>query len=104
MARTVALIKGDGTGPELTNGTLRVMKAVETSVNFIECDAGFEWWQTHGGATLIPDESWKVIRSADACLKGPTTTPAGPNTPAKCCGEYSSGYESVREHSTRTNV
>ena len=81
MARTVALIKGDGTGYELTDATLRVLKAVNTQVNFVECDAGFEWWQTHGGSSLIPDSSWKVIESADACLKGPTTTPAGPNTP-----------------------
>ncbi len=81
MARNVALIRGDGTGPELTNATLKVLKAVGTSVEFIPCEAGFEWWQTHGGTTLVPDESWKIIESADACLKGPTTTPAGPNTP-----------------------
>jgi isocitrate dehydrogenase len=81
LTRNVALIKGDGTGPELTEATLRVLKAVDTQVTFLECDAGFEWWQTHGGPTLIPDSSWKTIESADACLKGPTTTPAGPNTP-----------------------
>jgi isocitrate dehydrogenase (NAD+) len=81
LARNVALIKGDGTGPELTEATLKVLKAVGTSVEFVPCEAGFEWWQTHGGTTLIPEESWKIIQSADACLKGPTTTPAGPNTP-----------------------
>jgi len=75
------LINGDGTGPELTGATLKVLKAVGTEVEFLECDAGFEWWQAHGGATLIPDSSWKIIQSANACLKGPTTTPAGPNTP-----------------------
>ena len=75
------MIKGDGTGPELIEATLGVLKAVGTSVEFIPCNAGFEWWQIHGGTTLVPDESWKVIESADACLKGPTTTPAGPNTP-----------------------
>lgn len=81
LSRTVALIKGDGTGQELTDATLKVLKAVDSGVDFVECDAGFEWWQTHGGATLIPDSSWKTIESAEACLKGPTTTPAGPNTP-----------------------
>ena len=81
MARTVALIKGDGTGPELTDATLKILRAVDTQVNFIDCPAGFEWWQSHAGPTLIPDSSWKIIEQADACLKGPTTTPAGPNTP-----------------------
>lgn len=81
MARTVALIRGDGTGPELIDATLKVLKAVGTSVVFAPCDAGFEWWQAHGGSTLVPDEAWKIIESSDACLKGPTTTPAGPNTP-----------------------
>jgi isocitrate/isopropylmalate dehydrogenase len=30
LVRTVAWIKGDGTGPELTEGTLKVLKAVNT--------------------------------------------------------------------------
>jgi isocitrate dehydrogenase (NAD+) len=81
LTRNVALIKGDGTGAELTDATLRILNAVGTQVKFIECNAGFEWWQTHGGSALIPDASWATIESADACLKGPTTTPAGPNTP-----------------------
>ena len=77
----MALIRGDGTGPELIEATLNVLKSVDTSVNFVDCEAGFEWWQSHGGPTLIPPRSWKTIESADACLKGPTTTPAGPGTP-----------------------
>lgn len=77
----MALIRGDGTGPELIEATLNVLKAVGTSVDFVDCEAGFEWWQSHGGPTLIPPDSWKTIESADACLKGPTTTPAGPGTP-----------------------
>jgi isocitrate dehydrogenase len=75
------LIRGDGTGPELTDAAVKVLKAVGTSVNLVLCDAGFEWWQAHGGQTLIPPESWKIIDTTDACLKGPTTTPAGPGTP-----------------------
>ncbi len=81
MPHRVALIKGDGTGPELIDATLKILRAVGTSVEFVPCNAGFEWWQAHGGSTLIPDESWKIIEGADACLKGPTTTPSGPSTP-----------------------
>lgn len=75
------MIKGDGTGPELIDATLEILKSVGTKAEFLPCNAGFEWWQAHGGTTLIPDDTWKIIESADACLKGPTTTPAGPNTP-----------------------
>lgn len=75
------MIKGDGTGPELIDATLAILKSVGTKAEFLPCNAGFEWWQAQGGTTLIPDDSWKIIESADACLKGPTTTPAGPNTP-----------------------
>jgi isocitrate dehydrogenase (NAD+) len=81
LTKSVALIKGDGTGPELTDATLKVLQAVGTSVEFLTCNAGFEWWQANGGPTLVPDESWKIIEAADACLKGPTTTPAAPGTP-----------------------
>ncbi len=81
LARTVALIRGDGTGPELVDATIKVLKAVGTSLDFLNCEAGFEWWQAHDGPALIPPDSWKSIQSADACLKGPTTTPAGPGTP-----------------------
>ena len=77
----MALIKGDGTGPELVDATLKVVDAVGSAVQFVTCDAGFEWWQSHGGSALISEEGWKSIQAADACLKGPTTTPAGPNTP-----------------------
>jgi isocitrate dehydrogenase (NAD+) len=81
LTKSVALIKGDGTGPELTDATRKVLQAVGTSVEFLTCNAGFEWWQANGGPTLVPDESWKIIEAADACLKGPTTTPAAPGTP-----------------------
>lgn len=81
LPRTVAWIKGDGTGPELTDATMKVIDSVGSSVEFIPCEAGYDWWQTHGGPSLIPEKSWKMIQSADACFKGPTTTPAGPNTP-----------------------
>ena len=64
------------------DATLKVLSAVQANINFLPVEAGYEWWETHGGPRLIPDSSWKIIESADACLKGPTTTPAGPGTPS----------------------
>ncbi|MDA4118908.1 MAG: isocitrate/isopropylmalate dehydrogenase family protein [Thaumarchaeota archaeon] len=79
--KTVALIKGDGTGPELVDAMLLVLKASGARADFITCDAGAEWWEKHGGPSMIPDETWEVLEKVDCCFKGPTTTLTAPDTP-----------------------
>lgn len=81
MAKKAVVIRGDGTGPELTEATLRVLRAVETAVEVIPCEAGSEWWQRHGGPSYFPEETWAMLKSSDACFKGPTTTLLGPGSP-----------------------
>ncbi len=56
MSKKAAVIKGDGVGPELVENMLRVAEAVGTNIEFIQCEAGAEWWQQHGGDSLIPEE------------------------------------------------
>jgi len=79
--KTVALIKGDGTGPELIDAMLLVVKASGAKVRFVPCDGGEEWWEKHGGPSMIPEETWRKLEAADCCFKGPTTTPTTPNSP-----------------------
>lgn len=79
--KRVALIRGDGCGPELVDCLLKVLEAVNAQLEIKVCDAGFEWWQKHGGDSFIPKETWNVLEKSDACFKGPTTTPPDPNTP-----------------------
>jgi isocitrate dehydrogenase (NAD+) len=81
MAKKVALIRGDGTGPELVEAMLTVLKATGTDAEFVQCDAGLEWWESHGGPSLIPQETYRVLDQTDACFKGPTTTPWTPGSP-----------------------
>ncbi len=81
MNKKAAVIKGDGIGPELIDNALRVIRAVGTNVEFIMCDGGSEWWERHGGDSLIPQETWDIMSNTDACFKGPTTTPGGPGSP-----------------------
>lgn len=81
MSKKAAVIKGDGVGPELVENMLRVAEAVGTNIEFIQCEAGAEWWQQHGGDSLIPEETWKILESTDAAFKGPTTTPGGAGSP-----------------------
>src|SRR5215467_15215181 len=79
--KKVAVIRGDGAGPELIDATLSVLKACGTKSEFIDCVAGYEWWEKHGGPSFIPDKSWRLLESSDSCLKGPTTTLPYPGSP-----------------------
>jgi len=83
MAKKVAVIRGDGTGPELVYATMEVFKAVGAtdSIEFIPCEGGSEYFHAARSDSYIPKETWAVLESSDACLKGPTTTEPGPNTP-----------------------
>ena len=81
MSKKVAVLKGDGVGPELTASAMKVMRAAGAEIDFIACDGGAEWWQANGGNTLIPEATWKKMDEADAIFKGPTTTPGGIGSP-----------------------
>lgn len=60
---------------------MTVLKAVGTKAEFVHCDAGLDWWEKHGGPSLLPEETWKILDSSNACFKGPTTTPWTPGSP-----------------------
>jgi isocitrate dehydrogenase (NAD+) len=79
--KKVALIKGDGTGPELVDAMLFVLKASGAKAEFLTCEAGADWWEKHGGPSMIPEMTWQTLEEADCCFKGPTTTLTGPETP-----------------------
>ncbi|MBM3897276.1 MAG: isocitrate/isopropylmalate dehydrogenase family protein [Thaumarchaeota archaeon] len=81
MGKKAALIRGDGTGPELVDAMFTVLKAAGSKVKFVQCDAGLDWWEKHKGDSLVPEETWDVLKETDACFKGPTTTPTIPGAP-----------------------
>jgi isocitrate dehydrogenase (NAD+) len=79
--KTAAIIRGDGTGPELVEAMIKVLRACDTEIELIPCDAGSEWWQKVGGTSYISQDVWKLLEDSDACFKGPTTTIPNPNAP-----------------------
>jgi isocitrate dehydrogenase (NAD+) len=79
--KKVALLEGDGTGPELIEAMMPVLKASGADAEFIRCEGGAEWWEKNKGPSFIPDATWKVLEEADCCFKGPTTTLSTPGTP-----------------------
>ena len=80
--KSAAIIRGDGTGPELVEAMINVLRACDTKIELIPCDAGSEWWQKEDGGSYISPEVWKLLDDSDACFKGPTTTIPSPNAPS----------------------
>jgi isocitrate dehydrogenase (NAD+) len=76
MAHRVILIPGDGTGPELTEATRRVLEATGVEFDWDVRHAGTDVMAEHGGNPL-PDDVLEAIRDAGVALKGPITTPVG---------------------------
>ena len=84
MARnqpTAAVIKGDGTGPELVQAMIKVLKECNSKIELVSCEAGSEWWEKKGGNSYISPEVWNILENSDACFKGPTTTIPNPDAP-----------------------
>jgi isocitrate dehydrogenase len=79
--KKAAVINGDGTGPELVDAMIKVLKSCNTNVELITCDAGSEWWEKNGGNSYVSDKVWETLKSSDACFKGPTTTVPNPEAP-----------------------
>jgi isocitrate dehydrogenase (NAD+) len=76
VAHDVVLIPGDGTGPELTEATRRVLEATGVDFEWRVEEAGSDQMEKHGGNPL-PPRVLDAIREAGVALKGPITTPVG---------------------------
>ncbi|MGI6295646.1 MAG: isocitrate/isopropylmalate dehydrogenase family protein [Armatimonadota bacterium] len=75
MAHKITLIPGDGTGPEITEATRRVIDATGVSIDWEIKEAGVDVMDKYG--TPLPDEVLESIRRNKVALKGPITTPIG---------------------------
>jgi isocitrate dehydrogenase (NAD+) len=75
VAHAVTLIPGDGTGPELTEATRRVLEATGVAFDWDVQHAGVDVMETAG--TPLPDATLDSIRGTGVALKGPITTPIG---------------------------
>jgi isocitrate dehydrogenase (NAD+) len=75
MGHRVTLIPGDGTGPELTEATRRVLEATGVSLDWDLRHAGIEVMDEAG--TPLPQDTLDSIKRSGVALKGPITTPIG---------------------------
>jgi isocitrate dehydrogenase (NAD+) len=75
MKHKVTLIPGDGTGPEITEATKRVVEATGAEIEWEIVQAGAEVYKSQG--TVLPDNVIESLRKNKVGLKGPITTPVG---------------------------
>ncbi|MGH3129119.1 MAG: isocitrate/isopropylmalate dehydrogenase family protein [Gaiellaceae bacterium] len=75
MAHRVTLIPGDGTGPELTEATRRVLEATGVAFEWDVQQAGVDVMEAAG--TPLPDATLASVKANGVALKGPITTPIG---------------------------
>ncbi len=76
----IAVIEGDGIGPEVVRAALKVLGRVCTrfeidDLEIVKTPAGDTALKIYGKP--LPDDSWKIIKQCDAILKGPVGETAG---------------------------
>jgi isocitrate dehydrogenase (NAD+) len=75
MSRTIAVIRGDGIGPEITDATLRVVDALKLGLEYQFVEAGVTALEKQG--ELLPQATLDAIAHHRVALKGPLMTPVG---------------------------
>ncbi len=73
--RRIAIIPGDGIGPEIMDATLSILETAGFSADWIPLEAGLS--AVEKGLPAMPPETIQSIREIGIALKSPTTTPSG---------------------------
>ena len=74
-SKTIAVIRGDGIGPEIMRATLRVLDALNAGLNYEFVEAGVAAQEKFG--ELLPAATLESIARHRVALKSPLTTPIG---------------------------
>lgn len=69
----IAVIPGDGIGPEITDATISILEATGFEAEWVFLEAGLG--AVEKGKPAMPPETIDAIREIGVALKGPTTTP-----------------------------
>jgi len=75
MSRTIAVIRGDGIGPEIMHATLRVLDELKAGLDYEFVEAGLAAQEKFG--ELLPAATLESIAKHRVALKSPLTTPVG---------------------------
>jgi tartrate dehydrogenase/decarboxylase/D-malate dehydrogenase len=77
VALSVAVIAGDGAGPEVVAEARKAVDALELGVEWVELDWGTARYHSRGA--MMPDDALDVVRRHDAVLLGAVGDPSVPD-------------------------
>ncbi len=77
MSLRIAVVKGDGIGPEVIPEAQKNLEHFLTNADFFEVELGFAKWENTGSACSAEDI--RELKRADAILFGAVTTPPDPD-------------------------
>ena len=75
MSQTIAVIRGDGIGPEIMDASLGVLDAMNLGLKYEFVEAGMSALEKTG--ELLPAATLDAIRTHRIAFKSPLTTPVG---------------------------
>jgi molybdenum cofactor synthesis domain-containing protein len=75
QSKTVAVLPGDGIGPEVLDAALPLLETLGLPITLEHGDIGWEFWRTEGDP--VPQRTWDLIGRSDAVLLGATTSKPG---------------------------
>ena len=75
MSQTIAVIRGDGIGPEIMDASLGVLDAMNLGLQYEFVEAGMSAMEKTG--ELLPTATLDAIRKHRIAFKSPLTTPVG---------------------------
>jgi len=75
MKHIITLIPGDGTGPEISDATVKVVEATGINVEWDVENAGADVFEKEG--TVLPDSVINSLKKNKVGIKGPISTPIG---------------------------
>ncbi|MFF0386792.1 isocitrate/isopropylmalate family dehydrogenase [Streptomyces sp. NPDC004286] len=70
--KSVAVLPGDGIGPEVTTAALEVVAALGLPLDLHFGEIGWECWRQEGNP--VPQRTWKLLEETDTCLLGAITS------------------------------
>ncbi len=77
MVHRIALLPGDGVGPEVVAEARKVLDALGLAAEWVELDWGSAYYHRHG--RMMPDGAVEVVRAYDAVLMGAVGDPSVPD-------------------------